>query len=394
MCVSWEMLSPFIALATTIAAMQAAVVLTGVIRGRDYRRFEDVSKERLARQFPLSTVNPSIAEERRKSLSPLLNKAHKAANLAQTRYYNAVVRSAGCLVLAFLALAFGTLRPDDFPPWLHWPRVELVSNWVEVIAVLVVLILFLYGRMASRPWIVSRTGTELLRQHQFLGVLFPSAFLPAPSDDPKTQFCIEADLIAARVQEGSIADLITRIERFWLMRKTSIENCTLTEAVLTADALLVYLQKRVRRQLGWFSDSKTRLEHSAERRNIMLLSLYCITAGLAVLKHILFLNSGHSHAFLLPPLLIVTGMSAAMTAYYVNQNSRSLIHRYNTQQRYITSWLVTFNGRWTLANLPSLIIDPEAKNHMRAHILQFEDLMIEELIDWIHITTNDSIELA
>jgi hypothetical protein len=35
-----------------------------------------------------------------------------------------------------------------------------------------------------------------------------------------------------------------------------------------------------------------------------------------------------------------------------------------------------------------------AKNDMRAQILRFEDLMIEELIDWIHITSHDAIELA
>jgi hypothetical protein len=87
-------------------------------------------------------------------------------------------------------------------------------------------------------------------------------------------------------------------------------------------------------------------------------------------------------------------MSAAMTAYYINQNSRSLIHRYNTQQRFITAWLVAFNQRWDFATLPSLTVDPVAKNDMRAQILRFEDLMIEELIDWIHITSHDAIELA
>jgi hypothetical protein len=104
--VSWGMLAPFIALAITVAAMQAAVVLTGAIRGRDYRRFEDESKERRARRFPLPTIDPSTADVRRKSLSPFLDKRHEAASATQTTYYNAVVRSAGCLVLAFLALAF------------------------------------------------------------------------------------------------------------------------------------------------------------------------------------------------------------------------------------------------------------------------------------------------
>jgi hypothetical protein len=276
---------------------------------------------------------------------------------------------------------------------LDWPALELVLSWIDAIAIIFVLILFLYGRMACRPWIAGRSGAELIRQYQFLGVVFPSAITPATADD-QTQFDIEADLVAARVQDGSITDIVARTERFWSTRKASIENLTLTDEDLTADAVLVYLQRRARRQFGWFIDSKARLEHIAGRRNVLLLSLYCIAAGLAVIKLVLFLCGGYSPAYLLPLLLIVTGMSAAMTAYYINQNSRSLIHRYNTQQRFITGWLVTFNERWKFASLPSLTIDLAAKNDMRAQILRFEDLMIEELIDWIHITSHDAIELA
>lgn len=126
----------------------------------------------------------------------------------------------------------------------------------------------------------------------------------------------------------------------------------------------------------------------------MLLSLYCIAAGLAVIKLALFLCSGHPPVHLLRLLLVVTGLSAAMTAYYINQNSRSLIHRYNTQQRIIARWLAAFDDRWSFASMPSLSIDPAAKNEIRAQILWFEDLMIEELIDWVHITSYDAMELA
>jgi hypothetical protein len=196
------------------------------------------------------------------------------------------------------------------------------------------------------------------------------------------------------VQDGSNTAIVARIERFWSTRKASIESHTLTEADFTSDALLVYLKRRVRRQLGWFIDSKARLERIAEGRGTVLQVLYWITAGLALAKLALFVYARYSPAYLLPLLLIATGMSAAMTAYYFNQNSRSLIHRYNTQQRIIAGWLVRFNERWNFASLPSLTIDCAAKNDMRAQILQFEDLMIEELIDWIHITSHDAIELA
>jgi hypothetical protein len=74
--------------------------------------------------------------------------------------------------------------------------VESLLNWVDTIAILFVLILFFYGRRACRPWIAGRTGAELLRQYQFLSVVFPSAISSAPAGDLMTQFDIEAKLVA------------------------------------------------------------------------------------------------------------------------------------------------------------------------------------------------------
>ena len=147
--------------------------------------------------------------------------------------------------------------------------------------------------------------------------------------------------------------------------------------------------------ISWFADSNSRLRHIAARRNILLLSLYCIAAGLAVaqLAFPLFYRE-HPPVYLPPLLLIITGMSAAMTAYYINQNARSLIHRYSTQQRRLTEWLEAFNDRWKFDTLPSMKIAAAAKDEMRDRILQFEDLMIEEIVDWVHVTSHDAIELA
>jgi hypothetical protein len=125
----------------------------------------------------------------------------------------------------------------------------------------------------------------------------------------------------------------------------------------------------------------------------MLVSLYCVGIGLAVAKHVLFLHNSELSACLRPPLLIAAGMSAAMTAYYINQNSRSLIHRYNTQKRMAARWLTAFGNRWNFATLPTAIINPSTKD-IRAQILLFEELMIEEVIDWVNITSHDAIELA
>ena len=73
MGVSWGLLAPFIALSTTVAVTQAAVVLTGFIRERSYRRFEDERKEDSRDDFRflrLTCRSPKIAENpsRRRSI--------------------------------------------------------------------------------------------------------------------------------------------------------------------------------------------------------------------------------------------------------------------------------------------------------------------------------------
>jgi hypothetical protein len=392
----WGWIAPIIAVAITVAAMQAAVVLTGTIRRRDYRLFEDQSRESITRQFPLASLNQSQADERRKAIAPFLDKVHKAANEAQTTYHNSVVRSVGCLVLGFLGLVIGTIPQQDWPRALavHHELIESTLTWLDAIAIISVLVLFLYARRTGQRWIAARTGVELLRQYQYLNFIFPDANVAPDANEVKTRFDIEASKIRERVEKGSIAEIVSRTERFWSERKVEIKTRALKDSDIQPDALQTYLQRRARRQLGWFTDSKARLEHIGERRTTILLTLYGIAALLVVMKLLFFICSGHSPGYLLPPLLIVTGMSAAMTAYYINQNTRSVIHRYRTQQRQIIEWLTAFNDRWKLADLPSLRLDAASKKEVSARIIEFENLMVEELIDWIHITSYDAIELA
>lgn len=395
MCVNWQWLAPLLALIITLIAMQTAVVLTGAIRTRNYRRFENKNKAAIARQFSLPPGIPSSqAEERRRALSPFVTASHQTANAAQTVYHNAVARSVGSLVIAFIGLVLGDIPPQDWPAIgglaAQHAQIEYLLNWLDCIAMLSVLVLFLYAHKASGRWIAVRSGTELLRQYQIFYLVLPGA--DATADNARSKFDREADIVKTEVQNGSTTDIISRIERFWQSRRTFIENRPLEDADVTPDAVVSYLERRARRQLGWFSNSKARLEHSAERHSGMLLVLYVIAASFALLKLALFLCSGSTSAYLLALLLILTGLSGAMTAYYINQNARSLIHRYNTQQRRIGDWLKAFNKKFP--NLPSLTLDAEDKADIRERILQFEDLMIEELIDWVHITSHDAMELA
>jgi hypothetical protein len=387
----WAIPVPLIAMAIIAIAACAAVVLTNTIRRHDYHLFEDKSAPILAEQFPLPQPGSLIAEARRKSLSPIIGKVHQQASAAQTVYHNAVVCSAACLVVAFLAMAAATLALRFGSD--RWP-VQFLLNCVDVIAIIAVLGLFFYGRSVNRPWIASRAAAEFLRQYQYFAVVLPNAFSALSDDDLNAQFAIEARRIENTVERGSVTTIVARVKDFWSTRRARLSGSALTEADLNGDALLVYLDKRVRRQLGWFTDSQERLEYISERRIGILLFLYGLTFVLALAKLLLFLCGGGQHDYMLPPLLVVTGCSAAMTAYYINQNSRSLIHRYYTQQRFIKAWLEAFNTTWTLTGLATKSFSVDEKTAIRAEILKFEDLMIEELIDWIHITSHDAIELA
>jgi hypothetical protein len=398
-----EMLTTFkafvLAIAIVAVVVPIATLCARTLRARKYHRFDNQSEKALKRQFPLPVAGGSAAEQRRTSFSPFLDSAHQAANAQQTRYYMAVMGSTSCLVLAFLALAFGTLGLEENRPFL-----ASVLNWIDVIAILFVVLLYYFGRTANKRWLPARAGVELLRQYQYLSVAFPSVVSPGPDANPKSQFASEAVRIAAEVEQGEVADIVRRIDRFWTIRKSEIAAHALTEADVTADAIATYLQRRVRRQLGWFTDSKARLESSAAFRETTLPILYWLTFALAVFKIASFLRPDCFNALLSPWLnwhsllsstvLIITGASAAMTAYYINQNTRSLIHRYYTQQRLIIRWLNDFNERWGFAGLLERHFTLAEKDAVRSEILHFEDLMIEELIDWTHITSHDAIELA
>jgi len=89
---------------------------------------------------------------------------------------------------------------------------------------------------------------------------------------------------------------------------------------------------------------------------------------------------------LTPALFIIAGLSAAEAAFYLSQNARSLIHCYRMQQRRIVRWFENMRA--------SMTTERASKNEIRALILEFEDLMVEELIDWYQISGHDVLELA
>ncbi len=157
-----------------------------------------------------------------------------------------------------------------------------------------------------------------------------------------------------------------------------------------------YLHARGVRQLAWFKASGERLEKQTEKKNRRLITVYFISIALALGKTFVLAaaitNWEIMYSILTFSLLIMIGISSSTTAIYVNKNERSLRHRYAQQERAIQFWINSVKAE---AGEPPSQETPTAKQGVAlASLMKFEDIMNEELIDWIRITMHDSVELS
>jgi hypothetical protein len=384
----------------TLLVTQVAVRWLSNRRVRRFREHKGESQQTIFARFRPPALPDSLALAELKSLSALPSYTHpythQESKEAQNRYRAAVIRSGTCLFLAFLSLSLSATSLREF----RW--VELPIAWVEIIAIGLVIVYFLRARTAHRSWLKLRVAAELQRQYIYIKIVFPDLNMPAITADFASQAAVNlASIFEQVVNDRPGTDLISRIENFWQARRGKIKRGTLHDRDASYDRLLLYVHGRCLRQLGWFTDSRVRLEQEADNRKTTLGRLYVIAAALASLK---FLSTllGLEPRDMIPSsvidvvtncllflLLMIAGISAAMTAYYLNQNSRSLIHRYTSQERRIQHWCASFVGcAFSDANVTI------SKSDALDRVLEFEDMMIEELIDWIHISFNDVIELA
>jgi hypothetical protein len=388
-------------------------------RDSEYRRYEDASRSAIVAEFPLPSVAGGLTSPLERALADLANAEHREAVLAQNEYQSALARSAACLLLASCALALTCASLDKLHSitvmrslmsveCLH--SIHLGLAGIDAISIALLIILYWHAHRASRRWIALRIRAELLRQFRFLMVVFPQAVGQDGARDITSRFSEEADRIDKRVLSGPFATMELRIHEFWQERRSAIEKGRQSDARRSATALLSYLAKRPRRQLGWFTDSMERLKDAARRRKNRLEKLYYVVCALAVVKLLLELVPGSVYgngdvlilslpglhaalsALILPVLLILTAWSAVETVYYLNQNARSLLHRYKFQTEKIRGWLRSFNAAMPFEQLAANVVDTE--NVTSAMILTFEESLIEELIEWVHVSSHDVIEIA
>ena len=328
-------------------------------------------------------------EQSRVAASDLVRDSHANAIKRQNMYHLVMATAVSALLVAFIGVAAELTFSGGFRP-----QTQFVAL-LDVTCLLVTLICFFVGIAASRNWMAARVHAELLRQWYVVDEILLGG---ASSGDLTRRF----EKFEGRIKylSGHVSTSISgEVLKFWAARHNEILTIV-SERDLLSRRVGAYLQRRPVRQANWFFAARKRFEHQSHVRANLLAWLFGATLVLAVTRlglvfHLLPNSWSVSEPFLTFFALCFIGLSSAMTALYVGQNIRSLVHRYEAQERWIMKWLETCSSQFDGgAGKMGELISGDEKMRLADSVLDFERLMIDELIDWIHISTHDVLELA
>jgi hypothetical protein len=419
--------SMFASFLILVAALTTALVVSriGARAWELYRKIAYARHERnedeIARKLPTDAFFQNRlgrhAEEIRKGATNLLKAYHSDAIRAQNKNHSAISSAVASVSLGFLGLSLGMTIGAEID-WL----VRFCAT-LDVCCFVLAVVSFWRAIYYNRLWVTTRAQNEFLRQwctvdnvlmsesspdvttrfERFAArvkteINHPSLNSPNPGRDFLIM-CIRAILATKKTSGSTEPDLSQAVILFWRSRRAEIMNLLSTEIVDNARLVTHYL-KRPLTQAEWFSESRKRLEGYSSHRAMLLLWAFGITLLLALLKCLLVFHVfPHSWLEAKPyvtlAILVLIGISSMLTALYVNQNTRSLTHRYGAQERKIDDWLSKYNfsltklSREDIRDAPSPLPSP-----LVDQILSFEDLMIDELLDWIAISEEDIMELS
>jgi hypothetical protein len=344
-----------------------------------------------------------------------VRKIHKLARDAQEVYRDRITRCVASLWFAITVMAFSVTVLHDAKALKPYVAA------LDLVALLWVLHQWWFALAANYRWVSLRTKAELLRQESFLNALFDPQSVNSASDaDVRQRFgeqekAINESVIApnpkpfrawllslVRARPESVDPLEKRLRKYWLRNRERASQSADPSTQLATNDLLQYIHARPLRQLHWFRSAQYRLRRSSNARAATLGTLFVLAVLLALAK----IASTHAsdaslpavtHASIVSDLLSfavlgITAISAALSSLYLGRNDRSLLHRYAAQERRIEDWTRSFVSK--VPGISTLIASPVSIVAVSDDLLAFEDLMIDELVDWIHVSQHDTIELA
>lgn len=360
------------------------------LRRAYYKRFTRLSPPGIPTYRVLGLHLSKKEEQARAAVAELVSESHDDAMRLQNAYHLLMATAASALLVAFVSMAAELTLGDSSVSQVQCAGV------LDVTCLLVTLICFLKSASLSDAWIVARARAELLRQWYLIDELLLGG--TSKGDLTTRFFQIEARTRALTTQDTP--QLTEKVEDFWQSRR--IEICAAVSTVsLSASRIGSYLARRPLRQMRWFYAARCRLEHQTRVRTTSLSWLFGVTLLLSIAKLLLAFHMIELHwisiaeRLLSFAVLFSIGASSALTALYLGQNTRSLVHRYAIQERHIRDWLTNLSSQLKMFDQE---VDDVTLNKFKMQfvesVIEFEDLMIGELNDWIEITTHDVFELA
>ncbi len=361
--------------------------ITMAVRARSFR----VSRARGAIPEFANLKLPAVvrtSEEQRllDAYRGIADEQKEAAKKLQDACISYVVAASAALFTAFLGFAIGaTVLAAGAREW------HVYSDALDVAALSVVLVGFLRSRTLRLAWIRSRIGAELLRQWGAVEGVFvctPNYFtapLDAFQNDVQKKLHVQPDpsKAAATLRDSRLREM------------AQVLRSKAREAAITGRQLRLYLQTRPVTQAAWFERSSSRIELRKSRREAVMLILFVVAFATAALKFGLTFSTAPEviaqWATLL--FLLTSGLAAASTSAYLGHNTRSLLHRYEGQSRFIEAWFAqhqeVLRASVHDAELPVDQATPAAEA-----ILAFEALMLNEMVDWVAISQADGMDLG
>jgi hypothetical protein len=321
-----------------------------------------------------------------------VGRLHKAAKEDQRAYHLAAGRCVASAASSLFVLALSITVLDKNTAF------KTFAALYEIMAIGMSWWQWRVAKARSRRWVLSRTRVELLRQWLPLTILF-GLQQTGPDADAKTAVAEQLANIDKTV--GGTHRIGDAVKVYWDDIQRQCRASGIAASMKPSD-LVGYVSLRPLRQLDECKTQQRRLRSVNKGREFWLRVTLKSALGLAVLKfanaflatqqveQVTFYDGLLSPKLLSPylsmGLLTLTASSIVLTALYMGRNDRSLSHRYASHERNLDGWFAVF------ANDSLAASQDRGTQFAEKILLLFEDFMIEEHIDWIHITLRDVVE--
>lgn len=307
----------------------------------------------------------------------ILQSAHERAKSSQDCCYGHLIATSAVLLMAFVITVLG-VTVARHSGWLHF-----FSAAFDVCALVIAYFSFRSSRIHRSLWLRQRTTCEFVRQALALRPIFIGT----------NEFPGGATLVSSieSALSGRADTFDEEVSTLCGARLREIRSA-LEPLDFRYDALYAYYIARPQRQALWFESSLARIGRGHNWRTRLTKISFAVAAIFACVKLIALLIHFEFLVDVATALLLIAiGLSGASSSVYLGQNQRSLKHRYSQQLKAFKEWVDRSGMNGVVASLSGA---PISSADVVNDIVAFEQLMMTELLDWIAISTDDSMELA